>query len=70
MCDVQKQTKLQDFCPLRRRLIENVQNIFSEAPLPLSLVEEVVEMTAEGDEDKAKSEEAEYPWQVETRKMR
>lgn len=43
-----------------------LQHIFSEAPLPFSLVEEVVEVTAEGDENKAKSEEAKYAWQGET----
>ena len=36
----------------------HVQHIFSEAPLPFSLVKEVVEVAAEGDEDKAKSEES------------
>lgn len=34
------------------------QHIVPEATLPLSLVEEVIEVAAEGDEDKAKSQEA------------
>ena len=34
------------------------QHIVPEAALPLSLVEEVVEVTAEGDEHKAKGQEA------------
>lgn len=45
---------------------ENSQHVFSEAPLPFSLVEEVVEVAAKGDEDKAKSEESEYTWRGET----
>lgn len=39
---------------------QDVQNIFSEAPLPFSLVEEVVEVAAEGDENKAKSQKSKY----------
>ena len=34
------------------------QHVVPEAALPLSLVEEVVEVAAEGDEDKAKGQEA------------
>lgn len=34
------------------------QHIVSEATLPLSLVEEVIEVAAEGDEHKAKGQEA------------
>jgi len=34
------------------------QHVFSEAPLPFRLVEEVVEVAAEGDENKAESEES------------
>lgn len=39
---------------------KDVQNIFSEAPLPFSLVEEVVEVAAEGDENEAKSQKSKY----------
>lgn len=34
------------------------QHVVPEATLPLSLVEEVIEVAAEGDEHKAKSQEA------------
>lgn len=44
---------------------KNLQHIFPEAPLPFSLVKEVVEVAAEGDENKAKSEESKYTWQGE-----
>lgn len=40
--------------------MKNLQHIFSEAPLPFGLVEEVVEVAAEGDENKAKSKESKY----------
>lgn len=33
-----------------------LQHIFSEAPLPLSLAEEVVEVAAKSDEDKSESQ--------------
>lgn len=39
---------------------EDVQDIFPEAPLPLSLVEEVIEVAPKGDENKAKSQKPEY----------
>lgn len=34
------------------------QHVIPEATLPLSLIEEVIEVAAEGDEHKAKSQEA------------
>lgn len=37
-----------------------LQHIFSEAPLPFSLVKEVIKVTAESDENEAKSEESKY----------
>ena len=39
----------------------NSQHVFPEASLPLGLVEEVVEVAAEGDEDEAEGQEPEYP---------
>lgn len=36
------------------------QHIFSEAPLPFSLVEEIIEVAAESYENKAKCEESKY----------
>lgn len=41
---------------------KDVQNIFSEAALPFSLVEEVVEVAAEGDENEAKSQKSKYTY--------
>jgi len=38
------------------------QDVFPKAPLPLRLVEEVIEVAAEGDEDKAEGQEAEDAW--------
>lgn len=46
--------------------MKNSQHVFSEAPLPFGLVEEVVEVAAEGDEDKAESEESKNTWHGET----
>lgn len=46
--------------------VKNSQHIFSEAPLPFGLVEEVVEVAAEGDENKAECEEAKYSWRRES----
>lgn len=52
---------MHDFCHLKgENPLKNLQHIFSEAPLPFSLVEEVVEVAAEGDENKAESEESKY----------
>lgn len=42
--------------------LEALQHIFSEAPLPLFLVEKVIEMAAKSDKDKTKSEESKYTW--------
>lgn len=39
---------------------QDVQNIFSKAPLPFSLVEEVIKVAAKGDENKAKSQKSKY----------
>lgn len=66
-CGINKSaSKSQDFWHPTRKDTKNVQHIFSEAPLPLSLVEEVVEVAAKGDENKAEGEESKYAWQGET----
>ena len=53
--------KAKDFKHLKKKDgKKNLQHIFSEAPFPFSLVEKVVEMAAEGDENKAKSKESKY----------
>lgn len=44
----------------------DVQNIFSKAPLPFSLVEEVIEVAAKGDENKAKSQKSKYTCREQT----
>lgn len=40
----------------------HAQDVFPKAALPLRLVEEVVEVAAEGDEDEAEGQEAEDAW--------
>lgn len=40
---------------------KNLQHIFSEAPFPFCLVEEVIKVAAKGDENKAKSKESKNP---------
>lgn len=40
----------------------HAQDVFPKAALPLCLVEEVVEVAAEGDEDEAEGQEAEDAW--------
>lgn len=37
-----------------------LQHVLPEAPLPFSLVEEVIEVATKGDEHKAKSKESKY----------
>lgn len=48
---------------IQNLFVVDLQHIFSEASLPFSLVEEVVEVAAEGDEHEAESEETKYTWQ-------
>lgn len=45
---------------------KDVQNIFSEAPLPFSLVKEIIEVAAKGDENKAKSQKSKYTCREQT----
>lgn len=46
----------------KRRGSMNLQHVLPEAPLPLSLAEEVIEVAGECDGNKPKSEESENPW--------
>lgn len=46
---------------MKRRGLVNLQHVFPEAPLPLSLAEEVIEVAGECDGNKSKSEESENP---------
>lgn len=49
-------------CPCHALSLSHSQDVFPEAALPLGLVEEVVEVAAKGDEDKAEGQEAENAW--------
>lgn len=60
VCDHQKRCESHDIGHLNTNDYENLQHVFSEAPLPFSLVEEIVEVAAKGDENKAKSKESKY----------
>lgn len=46
---------------MKRRGLMNLQHVLPEAPLPLSLAEEVIEVAGESDGNKSKSEESENP---------
>lgn len=41
------------------------QNIFPEASFPLSLIEEVIKMTAESNQNKTKGQESKYALETE-----